>query len=180
MLDRSALRELLQAHVPVDGEEALHQQRMLALLGEQDGCFARDHFAPGHFTASAFVLSPDQGQLLLIFHSKLTRWLQPGGHLELSDVSIEDAARREVSEEVGLNHLPLVRPGIFDLDAHEIPARKSEPAHEHFDIRFVFVAPSLEFKAGDDALSARWFPLGEVTPDATDRSVARAVEKLRL
>lgn len=179
MVDRHALRELLQAYIPIDAEEALHRQRMLSLLDGGDNCFSRDHFAPGHFTASAFVLSQDRSQLLLIFHSKLTRWLQPGGHVENGDGSIQEAARREVSEEVGLSDLASAHAGVFDLDIHVIPARKTEPVHEHFDVRFAFVANSPEFNAGDDALDARWFPLAAVTEEASDRSVSRAVEKLR-
>lgn len=179
MFDRNALRELLQAHIPIDAAEAGHRQRMLALLDNREDCSSRNHFAPGHFTASAFVLSHDRSQLLLIFHSKLRRWLQPGGHVDESDLSIEETARREVSEEVGLSDLALARAGIFDLDIHVIPARKTEPAHEHFDVRFAFVADSMTFHAGDDALDARWFPLAAVTEEASDRSVSRAVEKLR-
>jgi len=39
----------------------------------------RDTF-PGHLTTSAFVLSPDHTQVLLIDHVVIGRWLQPGGH----------------------------------------------------------------------------------------------------
>jgi 8-oxo-dGTP pyrophosphatase MutT (NUDIX family) len=176
------LQRWLEAHSCADRRERRHRERMLELLDDNASTherpFVRDFFEPGHFTASAFVLSHDRSQLLLIFHSKLTRWLQPGGHVDDGDLSIEETARREVSEEVGLSDLALARSGIFDLDIHLIPARKTEPAHEHFDVRFAFVADSTTFKAGDDALDARWFPLATLTEGASDRSVSRAVEKL--
>jgi len=133
----------------------------------------------GHFTASAFVLSPDASSLLLIHHAKLLRWLQPGGHVELGDESLLHAARRELGEEAGLDDAALVEPGPFDLDIHDIPARPGEPAHAHFDVRFLFRSPSWQHRAGSDARAARWLPLADISAELSDRSVMRAVEKLR-
>lgn len=178
MPDRDHLQTLLFTHVPRDPEEAVHRERMLQLVNH-DGCFSRTLAEPGHFTASAFVLSPDREQTLLVFHGKLKRWLQPGGHVEASDPTILHAARREIAEEVGLVELPLATEGILDLDVHMIPPLKSDPAHEHFDVRFAFVARDLNFVAGDDALSARWFDLKSIDEATSDRSVMRAIEKLR-
>lgn len=178
MPNREHLRALLESLAPRDVEEATHRERMLALV-DMPQCFSRSQLIPGHFTASAFVVSPDLKQTLLIFHAKLQRWLQPGGHIEVDDSTIEQSARREVTEELGLSDLALSCPGIFDVDIHPIPPFKSEAAHEHFDVRFVFQARDLEFSAGDDALSARWFHLDEVSETTSDRSVMRAIEKLR-
>ena len=126
------------------------------------------------------MLSPDESALLLIFHGKLHRWLQPGGHVEPEDVDIVAAARREVAEEVGLGDLLLVGDGLpFDLDIHAIPARKADPEHEHFDVRFLFRAPSWQVKADSDAVDARWVPLDEVSGLESDASVLRALGKLR-
>jgi 8-oxo-dGTP pyrophosphatase MutT (NUDIX family) len=151
---------------------------MQALIAAAGDVFARDHFAPGHFTASGFVLSPDGHALLLIHHRKLNRWLQPGGHVERADTDIVTAARRELGEEVGLAQLPLEREGIFDLDVHAIPPLGRDPAHEHFDVRFLFRAPSFELQAGSDARAARWVPLALIDEVESDRSVMRAVQKL--
>lgn len=182
------MRDLLADHLPADATEAEHQRRMLALAqGGPDGAeaagdpFRRDHFVPGHFTASAFILSPAGDALLLIHHRKLGRWLQPGGHVEPDDGDLLSAARRECAEEVGLHGLPLdpLFQGPFDLDVHEIPASGDSPAHEHFDVRFLFRAPNLQMAAGEEVAGARWVPLDEVSADpAADASVLRAVGKL--
>lgn len=150
---------------------------MLALAAHDD-CRSRSHFVPGHFTASSFVLAPDDA-LLLIYHSKLERWLQPGGHVDPTDIDLEAAARRELREEAGLVDVELLTPAPFDLDVHTIPARKSEPEHAHFDVRFLFRAPSRDIQAGSDALDARWVPLHAVREVESDASVMRAVRKLR-
>jgi len=164
---------------PKDANEASYIQRMLTLMGTQAPTH-RAQFEPGHFTASGFILSPDNQQILLIFHSKLKLWLQPGGHIDATDKSLLAAAKREVLEEVGLEAtLHPSFPGILDVDIHTIPARKTEPAHEHFDVRYALQAPSLEFQAGSDALSARWVPLDQVEEAHSDASVTRAVFFIR-
>ena len=116
--------------------------RMLE-LSHDPGCFERTH-PSAHFTASAFVFNP-KGEPLALFHKKLQRWLQPGGHIEPEDQSVLQSALREVQEESNLRLIPLSTQPI-DLDIHWIPDRidqnqKHEPGHFHFDIRFAFLAP---------------------------------------
>ncbi len=178
------VRSLIKGHHGSDEREQAFCQRMLALC-DRPAPFARTHYEPGHFTASAFVLSPDKTQMLLIFHSKLELWLQPGGHLEPEDPTLVEAARREVEEETGLSEVALFDPEkpILDVDIHMIPAREQEPDHEHFDVRVLFVASTWEASAGSDAKDLQWVNLapGEDGIDGvkSDESVMRAVRKIR-
>ncbi|HJN76908.1 MAG TPA: pseudouridine synthase [Myxococcota bacterium] len=165
---------LLADHEAVDELEAAHLAAASALCGVDDDACSRSHFEPGHFTASAMVLSPDERDVLLIHHQKLGRWLQPGGHIEPSDTGFLAAARREVLEETGIADLDVL--GLLDVDVHAIPAREPEPRHEHHDLRFLFRAHSRAMHAGDGATDARWFPLDGV--DGSDESVYRAIRKI--
>ena len=169
-----ALRDQLR-RVPADRATI---EPMLQLLGAGEEAFSRRHWLPGHFTASAFVLSPDGRQLLLIHHAKLGLWLQPGGHIEVADVDLLAAARRELSEETGIDDAETLGEGIFDVDLHTIPAAR-EPQHQHFDVRFLFRARGLRLEAASDALAARWLPLAEVATHNSDASVMRAVARIR-
>ena len=176
----SALARSLRAHATDDALERDHRERMLRLSELAADPFARSCFEPGHFTASAFVLSPSRDALLLIHHKKLDRWLQPGGHVEPEDTDMLAAARREAAEEVGLRELAAGRDDPFDLDVHDIPARPDEPAHAHFDVRFLFVAPTLAFALSAESKAARWVALTELSGPGVDASVARAARKLLL
>lgn len=95
----------------------------------------------GHITASGLVLRDKE--ILLVFHKKLQRFIQPGGHLEETDVSLQEAARREVREETGIivaasPFFPYEAP--IHIDAHIIPAnpKKGEPEHWHYDCMYLF------------------------------------------
>lgn len=155
---------------------------MLELSRSEAAC-ERAHFSPGHFTASAFVLSPERNELVLIHHKKLGIWVQPGGHVEPADAELTSAARREVLEEVGLSDLEQLSTSdgsaLFDVDIHLIPARKTDPAHEHFDVRFAFVAKTRALVHSEEVADLRWVPLSDVAQMGTDESVLRAVNKLR-
>ncbi len=172
------LAALLDRFEPVDAQEAAHHAALRAHCEAPGDPFARDHWSPGHFTASAFVLSPEEDALLLIYHGKLGRWLQPGGHIDPDDADVVAATLREVAEETGLTAVERLGDGLFDVDVHVIPARKSEPEHLHLDARFLLRAHTRAFRAGSDALGARWVPLGEVNALESDASVMRAVRRL--
>jgi 8-oxo-dGTP pyrophosphatase MutT (NUDIX family) len=152
---------------------------MLDLVARSPDPFSRRTYDPGHITASAFVLSPERSELLLVFHGKLAKWLQPGGHVDPSDADVVAAAEREVREETGVVLLEAGPAILFDLDVHPIPERWNEPAHEHFDVRSLRVAAHRATAAASDALDARWFAFDEIDAAATDASVTRALAKIR-
>jgi 8-oxo-dGTP pyrophosphatase MutT (NUDIX family) len=177
---RDTMRELLLDYHPGQTREQAYLVRMLELVGGAADPFARDNYVPGHFTASSFVLSPERNELLLIYHAKLERWLQPGGHFEPEDSSALVAAQREVSEEVNLVKLTPLGHGILDVDVHLIPPHKHCPAHEHFDVRFGWVSETRDIRAGSDAVECRWVRFEDIASLQTDESVLRAVHKLTL
>jgi 8-oxo-dGTP pyrophosphatase MutT (NUDIX family) len=126
-------------------------------LANEAGAFARTSLA-AHFTASAWLVSADGAHALLMHHAKLARWLQPGGHAD-GDANLAAVALREAGEETGLAGLE-VSPAIFDLDRHRIPARGQEPAHWHYDVRYVVRALGGEsFVANEESLALAWVPV---------------------
>ncbi|MEC8276155.1 MAG: NUDIX domain-containing protein [Myxococcota bacterium] len=140
-------------------------------------------FHPGHLTASAMILSPDRKQILLIYHSAFQAWIQPGGHLDPGDQTPLETAKREVAEECMLyeTKLLLAYPSLLQVDIHDVPANttKGHPAHQHFDLRFAFVAQTLDIQAASDAKAAQWVSIDDFDPTQSDSSVTESVHRLK-
>jgi 8-oxo-dGTP pyrophosphatase MutT (NUDIX family) len=123
-----------------DGRALASVEQTLELLQSLPAPFHRTSYAPGHITASAVVLAPDLQHVLLVYHARLRRWLQPGGHVEPQDTTVQDTARREVLEETGLALDASSAPTLVAVDVHEIPETPAEPFHLHHDLMFHFTA----------------------------------------
>jgi len=179
---REALAESLRRHVPADEEEARDRDRILAFVLRHERPLDRA-ILEGHLTGSAVTVSADGSRVLLLHHRKLDRWLQPGGHGDLGETTGEAVALREAHEESGIEGLALhptaSRP--LDVDVHDIPARGSEPAHQHLDLRYLVLAPEGASVSADlaEAHEIRWVPWDEVDALAPDHGLRRALAKAR-
>ncbi len=130
---------------PPDHEAA--RARILAFLAEHPDALHRS-CAPGHLTGSAAVVDPVSRRLLLLFHAKVRRWLQPGGHAD-GDGNLAAVALREATEETGVAGLAVVTPAV-DLDVHLFHnSAGTEPDHLHLDVRHLVVAPAGAEPAGN-------------------------------
>jgi 8-oxo-dGTP pyrophosphatase MutT (NUDIX family) len=180
MKTRAELIRALRLHRPHDGHEALMRERVLAFVEEHEDCFERS-LRIGHVTGSAWVVDRARTHALLTHHAKLDKWLQMGGHCD-GEADVLAVALREVEEESGLKGVqPLLGGAIFDVDAHEIPARGGEPAHVHYDVRFAFEADrSAPLRISEESKDLAWAPLEGIERLNTDESVMRMVRKTAL
>lgn len=174
---RNDLISRLEAHVPFNTHEAAMLDRVLAFVRQHPDCFERTQQL-GHVTASAWVVNEQLTHVLLTHHAKLGMWLQMGGHCD-GDADVLRVALREVREESGLAQVePLLDGAIFDVDAHVIPARKSEPEHVHYDVRFLIRASMDEpLRVSEESHDVAWVEFGRVKDLNTDQSVLRLLER---
>jgi 8-oxo-dGTP pyrophosphatase MutT (NUDIX family) len=134
-LARSAVEDALRGEASHEAARA----QILAFIDVHPDALHRS-CTTGHLTGSALVVDPSTRHLLLLFHAKVRRWLQPGGHAD-GDADLAHVALREAAEETGIVGLSVVTPAI-DLDVHVFHhASGSEPDHLHLDVRHLVLAP---------------------------------------
>ncbi len=170
------LERLVLGYMP-HGDERSYRIAVDALASGRP-MWPRSEFSPGHFTASGFVSDVAGTAVLLIHHTKLGRWLQPGGHIEPGDATVEAAIRREVAEETSLVGLERLGEGLLHIDAHPIPAHGAEPAHVHIDLTMGFRAVDDRIGSLEEVIDARWVSFDELDAVDSDGAVHRGAAAL--
>ena len=66
---------------------------------------------------------------------------------------------------------------IFDIDVHRIPARGREPAHLHFDVRFLVQAEHDGFRVSEESHALAWVQAEGVGTLTDEESVLRMARK---
>ncbi|MFF8917810.1 NUDIX hydrolase [Streptomyces sp. NPDC015032] len=132
------LQDLVTGYLRRHPEEQPLLQPLLDRIAAGHDVTDRRQFA-GHVTTSGVVIN-DADNVLLIHHLASGRRIQPGGHPEPSDRTLDEAVRREIAEETGVTELQSFGDGTpVHIDVHTIEARpeKDEPAHVHYDVRYL-------------------------------------------
>lgn len=178
-MHRDYLIKLLEKYQPQNEHEAHFKINMLDFIHNNPNCFDRTN-TEGHITASAWLLSKDLTQVLLLHHAKLDVWCQLGGHCD-GDSNVLEVAIKEAQEESGINNIVPVSTEIFDLDIHHIPAMRGDPVHYHYDVRFLLKVVGYEqIVPNKESKDLRWFGKNEELLPTKAESVLRMFRKWAL
>ncbi|MBT2407935.1 MULTISPECIES: NUDIX domain-containing protein [unclassified Streptomyces] len=185
---RSHIRELVTSYLKHHpGEQAALANLLGALEAEADPTVRAT--LPGHVTCSAIVI--DQDRRVLHIHHKASGGLvlAPGGHVDAEDRTLLEAALREVHEEAGIPPAALCTTAEFlgapiDITVHDIEAgpAKGEPAHQHYDFRFVFYLADADVSARialqtEEVSGAEWRPFDQISsPTLRDKLLASRLD----
>lgn len=179
------IKNILERYCLNNTQENINPHFNNLLASKQSFISRKNSF--GHITASAVVLDSTLSKILLVHHKNLEKFIQPGGHIDETDVTFSQAAARELAEETGFTHILPVSFSAnhldipVDIDIHAIPEnkKKQEPEHLHFDFRYVFVL--LETHKGEiceeEIGSIVWKPLRDFEQSTPD--LARIAQKVR-
>jgi 8-oxo-dGTP pyrophosphatase MutT (NUDIX family) len=149
------------------------RDRVLAFVDAHHDALHRT-CGPGHLTGSAFVYDPATDRFVMLHHTKLRKWLQPGGHAD-GDANLAAVALREATEETGIDGLRVAVPPI-DVDIHLVDP-PTEQAHLHHDVRFLVLAPAGAVISGNhESTALRWCTADDLGSLDVDESVHRLVE----
>ena len=181
------LSTLLAEYQPAGETEIADVERMRRLVATAPDPWSRAEF-PLHFTASALVLHPPTGRVLLRWHARAGCWLGVGGHGDPGESDPLPIALREAREESGLPDLVPWPAGAAGTLLHAVVCRvrasAAEPAHQHADLRFLLATADPDAIAPEDERSPlRWVSFAaardQLGPDNLTVTLDRAERLLR-
>ncbi|WP_037062747.1 NUDIX hydrolase [Pseudonocardia acaciae] len=170
--------DLLSGYRPRSEAESADLDRTRDMVRAADNPWSRSTAL--HLTASAMIVHPDSGRVLLRWHQRQRAWLQVGGHADPGESDPIEITLREGREETGLPDLaPWPTPDLLHLVIVPVPAKGDEPDHEHADLRFVLTTadPDAARPEHPDA-PLRWLSLPEARRATTEANVHETLDRV--
>jgi 8-oxo-dGTP pyrophosphatase MutT (NUDIX family) len=174
----SPLALVLQQYQPEGEAETADLPRVRALAEAADDPWRRE--LPLHVTASALIVHPPTGRVLLRWHQRQQAWLQVGGHGDPGETDALAIALREATEETGLTDLvPWPDGQLRHVVIVDVPAGKGEPAHEHADLRYFMATRTPEAaRAENDDAPLRWLSLTQAYEATSEVNLTETLARL--
>lgn len=173
------LREVLDRLTPAGAAEREDLWLVRRAAGGPD---AWSRHTALHATASALVVHPATGRVLLRWHTRLHGWYQVGGHGDPGETDPAVITLREAREETGLQDLRFLPDDGDPLPVHvvvvNVPAGKGEPAHRHGDLRYVLATDAPDaVRAEHDGADLRWLTIEEALALAEEENLRETLRR---
>ncbi len=171
--------DLLAEYRPQGPTEVHDVARVRELVATAEDPWLRS--IPLHITASALIVHPPTGRVLLRWHQRQQAWLQVGGHGDPGEIDPLEIAVREGQEEAGLSDLaPWPGTGIVHVVVVPVPANRKEPAHEHADLRFVLTTDQPGAARPEKPTApVRWLSLAEAYEASSETNVHETLSRVQ-
>lgn len=169
--------ELLGEYRARGAVEAADVERARGLLA--GGAHAWDRGTPLHFTASALIVHPQSGRVLLRWHVRQQAWLHVGGHGDPGETQALAVALREGVEETGLTDLaPWPDAALVHVAVVPVPASPREPAHEHADLRFLLATATPDAVRPENPQSPlEWLTVAQARERTTEANFRETIDR---
>ena len=176
------LKALLRAYETKDVQELTDKTFMLDFLTRYPNALSRENQL-GHFTASAWVVNPNQSKVLMVYHRIYAAWTWPGGHAD-GDSDLLETAIRETREETGLSQVRSLSPLPCSLETIAVQAHEKQgsyvPPHLHFNLTFLLEAEENQplLAKEDENQAVAWREIPEILSDHTEPHMLTLYRKI--
>ena len=184
---KNDILNVIDKYLTIYPDEKDKQQQLLDFVKTHTSEEIRDwNNFDGHIVVSGFVYAKNDQKFLVLYHNDFKLYVYPGGHIDATDNTILDTAKREIKEETGLENLELFKLTDdemvpLDIDKHRIRynERLNLPEHYHFDFRFLFFVDKISDIVLDKEESSdyKWIDIDELSHNNYG-SVAAKILKL--
>ena len=150
--------------VPLCPQEQRDKDGILRFLAGNPDAFERENLT-AHMTASAWVLSPDRRQVVMVYHNIYNSWSWTGGHAD-GEEDLLAVALREVREESGVQNVRPASEDIFSLEVLTVDGHQKRgkyvSSHLHLNVTYLLIADDTDALTvkPDENSGVKWF-----TPD---------------
>lgn len=121
-MHRQSLLQLLKEYelaAPLDEKETVAE--FIQYVSGNPRCFEREpKEGAKHIAASVLLITRDFKKALFLWHTKIGRWTQPGGHAD-GNPDLQSVALKELEEETGITDAQLVSPAPLDIYRFDYP-----------------------------------------------------------
>lgn len=112
------------------------------------------------YCASAYTIDFKNKEVLLMYNKKLSKWLQPGGHIEGKETPIETAVR-EAFEETGIK-IKVVGPTFDNISYQPIASeRYVNKVGDMIDIQYLAIPGNKELKNNEKNIT-KWYKIEDL------------------
>lgn len=153
--------EAIERYSPA-GEQERQDARMMRRYAEIFPDVLSRTNETAHFTASAWIVSPDRSRVLMIYHNIYNSWSWTGGHADGQDDPLA-VAIKEAREETGLAHIRLAGEELLSLEILTVKAHvkrgKYVVPHLHLNLTYLLEADdadAIHIKP-DENSGVKWF-----------------------
>jgi len=182
------LLKQLKSHTPWNAQEARDLPILIRHLENTPDVFTRQS-ETAHFTASAWVVSPDRTKVLMAYHNLYNSWAWLGGHAD-GETDLSRTAIREAMEESGLQHVRLVSEEPLSVEILTVNGHEKKgsyvPSHLHLNVTYLLEADPAEpiHIRPEENSGVDWIPVEEI-PDRSsepwfcERIYSKLCDKVR-
>ena len=129
----------LKNYTPWNDQESRDLPNILYHLENTPDIFTRQN-ETAHFTASAWVVSPDRTKVLMAYHNLYDSWAWLGGHAD-GETDLSRTAIREAMEESGLQNIRLLSEEPLSVEILTVNGHEKKgsyiPSHLHLNVTYL-------------------------------------------